>query len=107
MLRAVAFAAFACVMMEPAMADAIDGDWCGDKGLRLSIKGPEITTPSGATLSGNYHRHNFDYAAPASDADAGLEIHLQLLSEEYMNFTRIKDGKTSEPELWRRCEVTS
>ena len=107
MLRAFAFAVFTFILVEPAMADAIDGDWCGEKGLRLSIKGPEITTPSGAKLLGNYHRHNFDYSAPAGDADAGLEIHLQLLSEEYMNFTRMKDGKSSEPELWRRCEVIS
>ena len=54
MLRAIAFAAFACVIVEPPMADAIDGDWCGDKGLHLSIKGPEITTPSGATPRGNF-----------------------------------------------------
>ena len=54
MFRACAVAAFVFVLASPAVADAIDGDWCGGKGLHLTIKGPEITTPSGVTLKGNY-----------------------------------------------------
>jgi hypothetical protein len=107
MFRACAVAAFLCVLANPAVADAIDGDWCGGKGLHLSIKGPEITTPSGVTLKGNYHRHEFAYTAPPGDADAGRQISLKLLSEEFMNLYRLKDGKPGEPELWRRCEVIS
>ena len=105
MFRACAVAAFVFVLAEPAVADAIDGDWCGAKGLRLSIRGPEITTPSGVTLRGDYHRHQFSYTAPPGDADAGVQIDLRLLSEEWMNLYRLKDGKPGEPELWRRCKV--
>jgi hypothetical protein len=54
MFRACAAAAFVFVLVNPA----IDGDWCGEKGLHLTIKGPEITTPSGVTLKGNYYRMN-------------------------------------------------
>jgi hypothetical protein len=107
MLRVCAVAAFALVLASPAVADAIDGDWCGGKGLHLTIKGPEITTPSGVTLKGNYHRHEFSYAAPPGDAEPGMQIYLKLLSEDFMNFYRMKDGKPGEPELWRRCEVIS
>jgi hypothetical protein len=107
MFRACAVAAFVLVLAKPAMADAIDGDWCGDKGLHLTIKGPDITTPYGVTLKGNYHRHEFAYVAPTGDVDAGQQIYLKLLSEEYMNFYRLKGGALGEAELWRRCEVTS
>ena len=36
-----------------------------------------------------------------------MQIYLKLLSEDFMNFYRLKDGKSGEPELWRRCEVIS
>ena len=107
MFRACAVAAFVFVLARPAVADAIDGDWCGEKGLHLTIKGPEITTPSGLTLKGNYHRHEFSYTAPPGDAEPGMQIYLKLLSEDFMNFYHVKDGKPGEPELWRRCQVTS
>jgi hypothetical protein len=72
-----------------------------------AIRGPEITTPSGVTLKGNYHRHEFSYIAPPGDADAGTQIDLRLLSEEFMNLYRLKDGTPGEPELWRRCKVVA
>ena len=31
-------------------ADAIDGDWCGTDGMRMSIRGEKITIPSGKQL---------------------------------------------------------
>jgi hypothetical protein len=107
MFRACAVVAFVFVLASPAVADAIDGDWCGEKGLHLTIKGPEITTPSGVTMKGNYHRHEFSYTAPPGDGDAGMQIYLKLLSEEWMNLYQMKDGKPGEAELWRRCEVIS
>ena len=107
MLRSVIAAAFFCVWAGPALADAIDGDWCGPNDRHIAIKGPEITTPSGTKLRGDYHRHQFDYVAPPGDTDASGSIHLQLLSEDYMNFFRMKDGKPGEPQLWLRCEVIS
>ena len=105
MFRTCAVAAFVFVLANPAVADAIDGDWCGQTGLHLTIKGPEITTPSGVTLQGNYHRHRFSYTAPPGDADAGVQFDLRLLSEDFMNLYRLKDGRPGEPELWRRCKV--
>jgi hypothetical protein len=94
-------------LAKPAVADAIDGDWCGGKGLPLTITGADITPPYGVTLKGNSHRHEFAYTAPTGDADVGQHIDLKLLSEEYMNFYRLKGGALGEAELWQRCEVTS
>jgi hypothetical protein len=107
MLRACAVAAFVFVLATPAVADAIDGDWCGGKGRHLSIRGPEITTPSGVTLKGNYDRHAFAYTVPPGDDEPGMQVYLRLLSEDFMNFHYVRDGKPGEPELWRRCEVIS
>jgi hypothetical protein len=107
MFRACAVAAFVLALSAPAFADAIDGDWCGGAGHHLSIKGPEITLPSGATIHGIYRRHAFVYVVPAGDAEAGAQIYLQLLSEEQMNLYHVKEGKPGEPETWKRCEITS
>ena len=107
MFRACAVAVFVFVLASPAAADAIDGGWCGGKGLHLTIKGPEITIPSGVTLKGNYHRHEFAYTVPPGDAEPGMQVYLRLLSEDFLNLFHLKDGTPGEPELWRRCEVTS
>jgi hypothetical protein len=101
MFRASAAAALVSVLVKPAS----DGNWCGEKGLHLTIKGPEITTPSGVNLKGNYHRHEFTYVAPPGDAKPGMLIYLMQLSEELMNLYHVKVGKPRE--LRRRCEVTS
>ena len=49
-----------------ANADAIDGDWCRE-GRHLSIDGPNITTPGGNAIQGDYDRHGFRYTAPAGE----------------------------------------
>ena len=49
----------------PAVADVIDGNWCHSDGRRFTIRGPEIVTPGGKRMEGNYSRHWFSYTAPA------------------------------------------
>ena len=49
-----------------ARADAIDGDWCHGDGQRLSINGPDITTPGGARLKGDYDPPPFLLRRPAA-----------------------------------------
>ena len=65
----------------PALADAIDGDWCRADGKRMSIRGPVIITPGGRETNGNYTRHFFSYVIPSGEADAGATVSIQLLSE--------------------------
>jgi hypothetical protein len=98
---------FVLVLAPAAYADAIDGDWCGGVGKHLSISGADITTPSGVKMQGDYGRHDFRYVSPEGDADRGKQIFLKLLDEETLYFYRMSDGKSREPEIWRRCEVTS
>jgi hypothetical protein len=92
--------AFAAVVMllgliGPAAADAIDGHWCDDTKQHLEINGPEIVTPSGAALRGDYNRHGFKYQEPAD----GKAIVMVLLNEVTM---RMKAGDGPD-EIWHRC----
>jgi hypothetical protein len=83
----------------PAWADAIDGDWCHADGRRLSINGPDIVTPAGTHLKGDYDRHHFSYVVPATEPGAGATVAMVLLSEIQM---RLKPP-SGEEQTWRRC----
>ncbi len=88
----------------PALADAIDGDWCSTtEAKQLRIAGPNITTPSGRQTTGDYSRHAFSYVEPDGSPEAGAAIAMQLLNEEEVQVS-INSGP---PEIWRRCELIS
>jgi hypothetical protein len=91
----------------PALADAIDGDWCSVNGGHLRIEGPQIELAPGQVLEGTYNRHAFSYVAPANDPEAGTEIQFMLRSEEEMRRVRNPDGKPEHEDIWRRCSATS
>lgn len=40
-------------MASPALADAIDGDWCRGDGKHMTIRGPQIVTSGGTKTSGD------------------------------------------------------
>lgn len=83
----------------PVLADAIDGDWCHADGRRLSINGPEIVTPGGTRMKGDYDRHHFNYVVPASEPGAGGAVAMTLQGELQMHLKPpAGDGQT-----WRRC----
>jgi hypothetical protein len=85
----------------PALADAIDGNWCHSDGRHFSIRGPEIVTPGGKRMEGNYSRHWFSYTAPALEPGAGKTIFMTLADE---NTVYLRLGEpTSAPETWVRC----
>jgi hypothetical protein len=86
-------------LVQPARADAIDGNWCRDDGKRMSINGPAIVTPGGHQIQGAYTRHSFSYVIPGNEAGAGATVDIQLLSE-YLAHARQGDGPVQE---WRRC----
>src|SRR5258708_33647339 len=66
-----------------AWADVIDGDWCATTDARhMSIKGPEIVTPGGTRMQGNYTRHSFLYVVPPAEPDAGQTVAMILVNEE-------------------------
>lgn len=87
----------------PALADAIDGNWCHSKGGRFSIRGTEIVTPGGKTMAGDYSRHAFSYAVPAPEPErgAGQTVFMTLMNE---NTVHLRRGQASSmPETWVRC----
>lgn len=85
----------------PAFADAIDGNWCHNDGRRFAIRGPEIVTPGGTRMEGNYSRHWFSYTAPAAEPGGGQTINMTLANE---NTVHLRHGEAaSAPEVWVRC----
>src|SRR5882724_3114953 len=97
------FAVFLCAavccasLATPALADAIDGDWCANDGRHFSIHGPAITTPGGNAIQGNYRRHSFSYVVPKGETSEGEAIAMLLLNE---NQVAVQTGNASE--VWLR-----
>ena len=83
-----------------ARADAIDGHWCSDGGLRLTIQGPALLSPGGARMDGDYTRHGFSYTAPAGEPGAGGRVGLRLMGE---NAVRVQAANGTIEPVWRRC----
>lgn len=84
-----------------AVADAIDGDWCRDDGKRMSIQGPDIVTPGGHRIRGDYSRHAFNYVVPPGETGAGEPVAIVLLSE-YLAHAR-QGAATAPVQVWDRC----
>jgi hypothetical protein len=98
------FGAFGLVLIAvPAHADAIDGDWCHTPdNRRFSIRGPDIVTPGGMQMQGEYSRHYFTYIVPAPEPHAGATVYMQLLDENTIHL-RVGDASGADPEMWIRC----
>lgn len=95
-----AIVAALCLSATGAQADAIDGHWCRADGKRMSIRGPEIVTPGGTQMRGNYDRHFFSYVIPAGEPDAGNTMSITLLGEYLAHARAGADAPVVE---WRRC----
>jgi hypothetical protein len=95
------------VLAGPALADAIDGDWCHSDGRRFSIRGPEIVTPGGNRMEGNYSRHWFSYTAPAPEPGAGQTIFMTLADENTVHLQHGEAASAVAPEVWVRCSPST
>jgi hypothetical protein len=95
-IAALAFSAIAT----PTFADSIDGNWCHNDDRRLTIRGPEIVTPGGKRMEGQYSRHWFNYTVPAPEPGVGQVIQMMLLNE---NTVHLRLGEAGTPETWVRC----
>ncbi len=85
-----------------AHADAIGGNWCRPDGKRMSIRGPEIVTPGGTAMRGDYTRHYFTYVIPPGEPDAGATMSIQLRGEHLAHARAGDDAPVVE---WRRCSA--
>jgi hypothetical protein len=102
-LKIIAVACGFTLLAAPAFADAIDGDWCHKPdGRRFSIRGPEIVTPGGAHMQGDYSRHAFSYAVPLPEPGAGKTVFMTLLNENTVHL-RLGEALAADPETWIRC----
>jgi hypothetical protein len=89
----------------PALADASDGDWCQSDGRHFSIRGPDIVTPAGARMQGDYARHFFTYKPPAPERGAGGTISMRLVNE---NTVHLSYGEAAAAaEVWERCSPST
>jgi hypothetical protein len=91
------------LMSAPALADSIDGDWCHSDGRRFTISGPQIVTPKGHQVTGDYSRHAYSYTVPASEPSAGQAIDMTLINENMVHLT-IGKPAGGAPEVWERCK---
>ncbi len=89
-----------------AWADAIDGEWCNDKGRHFTIQGPNIVTPEGTATKGDYSRHAFSYTAPAPEPLAGTTVFMRLLNELTVHL-RVGPDAAAPVEVWTRCQPVS
>jgi hypothetical protein len=96
-----AAATLLCLAAMPARADVIDGDWCKADGKRMKIRGPEIVTPGGNLIRGEYTRHSFVYVIPPGEAGAGETVSIILISE-YLAHAR-QGGADAPIQIWNRC----
>lgn len=87
----------------PALADSIDGNWCHNDGRRFSIRGPEIVTPGGTRMEGNYSRHEFSYKVPAPEPSAGQTIFMMLANENTVYLRHGDTAPAGSQETWLRC----
>ena len=103
-LRGVAPLVLLVAFVGQAAADAIDGNWCHPDGRRLSIRGPEIVTPGGNKIEGNYSRHFFSYTVPGNEPAAGSTVFMNLL-DEFAVYLRVGAEPTAKDlgEEWKRC----
>ena len=89
------------LLAAPALADAIDGDWCHKDGRRFSIRGPALVTPGGKHMEGDYSRHWFSYVVPAPEPGSGQTVFMTLMDENTVQ-TRL-GAETAKAETWIRC----
>jgi hypothetical protein len=102
-LTRTAVAALGMAMLTgAAFADSIDGNWCHNDGRRFSIRGPDIVTPGGKHIEGNYSRHGFSYLAPAPEANEGQTIVMTLANENTV-YLRYGETASGAQETWLRC----
>ena len=107
-LFAIALAA-ALLPSTPALADRIDGNWCY-KTRAMSIDGPNIVTPGGVKMTGDYDRHGFQYTVPAGEPDAGAAVDMIQYDDNTIQVTtkqvRTTGDGESRTEIWNRCKLT-
>jgi len=87
-------------------ADQIDGHWCYKDGRSLSIRGPQIVTPGGTKMLGDYDRHGFAYVVPVGETGAGDQVLMRQQDDYTIHVWQNRPDATEQgaSEIWRRCD---
>ena len=98
--------AWLVLSVDAAQADQIDGHWCYQDGSSFTIRGPQIVTPAGNLLRGEYNRHGFAYVVPEGEKGAGDKV---LMAQQNHSTVHVwRGGRTaaerSASEVWHRCD---
>jgi hypothetical protein len=102
-LKTAPLAGLLLLTCSPAIADAIDGDWCSPNDeLSLSINGSNLTTPMGNQITGTYSRHAFSYTIPEGEPNTGAAVSMRMLNDDEVSHS-LAGGA---PEIWRRCTLS-
>ena len=104
-LLSIAGAAIA-VSTVPALADAIDADWCMGAD-HMHIEGASILTPGKNKIAGNYYRYRFTYIVPANEPGAGGEVKMVMIRGTETVHVERPGGEAGKPEVWLRCKPVS
>ncbi|MEP4377416.1 MAG: hypothetical protein ABJ215_10850 [Alphaproteobacteria bacterium] len=99
-----AFAVLLFLPLAPAHADAIDGNWCNQELGYLEIRGPQIVTPGGNRLSGDYDRHGFRHVVPAGEPQPGASVDMVLVDDDTLHRV-VAPGAAAKLEVWHRCQA--
>jgi hypothetical protein len=103
LVKAIVPTAVLTLLASSALADAIDGNWCHTDGRRFTIRGPEIVTPVGTHMQGNYNRHGFAYMPEVPEPGAGQTIFMTLANENTIYLRHGEAVAQTPPEVWVRC----
>jgi hypothetical protein len=94
--------------IDPARADAIDGDWCSKDGRLMSITRTHIVMPDEKQIRGLYDRHAYTYRVPDEEEGAGSKVFMILANPKTIHLWRDEaSAKAQKPpaEVWHRCSA--
>ena len=105
-LLPAALMAWLILMPAAARADQIDGHWCYKDGRSFTIHGPQLFTPKGNKIRGDYDRHGFAYVVPKDEKGAGDKVLMQQQNDRILHLWRYgaDSAQRGPAEVWHRCD---
>ena len=97
----------AAIIAALLLPDRIDGNRCDTDRRHMSIEGPAIVTPGGASMTGDYDRHGFRYVVPAGEADVGAQVDMIQHDDDTIEVTTSPPSGPGRTEIWKRCDLTT
>lgn len=94
--------------IDTAMADSVNGSWCGPEGRQFEISYETVKFPDGTEVNGDYDHHHYLFKMPPLLQWEGAEVDVVLGPQDIAYVRYISDiglELLSEPEIWTRCKL--